>query len=424
MLKKIFIVRAARYFYFNIFKKVFFVDYIIENIIRRISIFYNRGIEVSIIANFENKALYDDYFFRINWYLKPISNSIKTINFSSSFFNEKREIPEYLNSTIKNHLIEEKKIVFNKNIKKKFYHNKFNFIVLNCSSSEHKKFDKNEILFNSHEYGMGTLNSLKLGELNFNNRKLIKQSHKKLLQIKNASKSNSILLIGSGPNSKELESKDLDDVDIMICNSVVKDQEFLDKFPPRYIIFADPGFHAGPSRYVEEFHKSLIQTIEKFDSFVITVKRDAHIIYEYIPKKYHKNFLFIPYVKTNKKTMLNFNLTKKYFVAGTNNILTLLMLPVAFHLYENIFFAGFDGNPDKNKNYYWKHNSSLQFVSEMNSMEKAHTYYFNKNKTDYDIYYDIHIKNLKNWFNLRNLGTHKLYNLTTSNIELFQKIYL
>ena len=83
MLKKIFIVRAARYFYFNIFKKVFFVDYIIENIIRRISIYYNRGIEVSIIANFENKALYDDYFFRINWYLKPISNSIKTINFSS-----------------------------------------------------------------------------------------------------------------------------------------------------------------------------------------------------------------------------------------------------------------------------------------------------------------------------------------------------
>ncbi len=210
----------------------------------------------------------------------------------------------------------------------------------------------------------------------------------------------------------------------MICNSVVKDQEFLDKFPPKYIVFADPGFHAGPSTYVEEFHKSLIQTIEKFDSFVITVRRDAHIIYEYIPKKYHKNFLFIPYIKSNKKTMLNFNLTKKYFVAGTNNILTLLMLPVAFYLYENIFFAGFDGNPDKNKNYYWKHNSSLQFVSEMSSMEKAHSYYFNKNKTDYNFYYDVHIKNLKNWFNLRNLGTHKLYNLTTSNLELFQKIYL
>ena len=50
MLKKNFIVKAARYFYFNIIKKVFFVDYILENIIRRISIFYNRGIEVSIIA--------------------------------------------------------------------------------------------------------------------------------------------------------------------------------------------------------------------------------------------------------------------------------------------------------------------------------------------------------------------------------------
>ena len=60
----------------------------------------------------------------------------------------------------------------------------------------------------------------------------------------------------------------------------------------------------------------------------------------------------------------------------------------------------------------------------MSSMEKAHSYYFNKNKTDYNFYYDVHIKNLENWFNLRNLGTHKLYNLTTSNLELFQKIYL
>ena len=121
--------------------------------------------------------------------------------------------------------------------------------------------------------------------------------------------------------------------------------------------------------------------------------------------------------------MLNFNLSKKYYVAGTNNILTLLMLPIAFHLYENIYFAGFDGNPDKNKNYYWKHNSSFQFVSKMNSMEIAHTYYFNKDKTDYDWYSEVHLNNVNSWFDLKNLSKHKLYNLTPSNLEPFQKIY-
>lgn len=423
MLKKNLVVRAVRYFYFNIFKRVFFIDYISENIVRKISIFCNRGIDISVVANFENKSMYDDYFYRVNWYLKPISNSIKKINFSKSFINENRDLPHYLNSNIKNHLIEDKKITYGKEITKKFYHNRFNYVVLNCSATITEKLNKNEILFNSHDEGIGSLNSLKFGEKNFINTGLVKQSYKKLLKIKNSIKSNSVLLIGSGPNSKLLEAKSLNDVDIMICNSVVKDQKFLDKFPPRYVVFADPGFHAGPSNYVEEFYRSLILTIEKFNPFVITVKRDAHIIYEYIPKKYHENFIFVPYVKSDKKTMLNFNLSKKYYVAGTNNILTLLMLPIAFHLYENIYFAGFDGNPDKNKNYYWKHNSSFQFVSKMNSMEIAHTYYFNKDKTDYDWYSEVHLNNVNSWFDLKNLSKHKLYNLTPSNLEPFQKIY-
>ena len=43
----------------------------------------------------------------------------------------------------------------------------------------------------------------------------------------------------------------------MICNSIVKNHEFLKKSKPKYLCFADPIFHPGPSKYAEQFRKDV-----------------------------------------------------------------------------------------------------------------------------------------------------------------------
>lgn len=422
-MKNFILIRAIRFFYFNFFKKIFFIDYLNNTVFRSISIFINNGISVVVKGNFNETNLYSDYFFRINWYLKPIDTKINKIYFNQSFERFSKTIPKYLNQNIKNHLIDEEKIHFNKSFKKKFYHNKYNYVILNCTSNQNEILKKHELLFNSREETIGALNSLKFGEQNFNSKIIVKDSSSKFHKIIELEKPNSVLLIGSGPNAKKLNMGNLEKYDVMVCNSIIKDQKFLENFPPNYLVFGDPSFHSGPSNYVEEFQKSLIQTIDKFNPHVITVKRDAHIIHEYIPRKYHDNFIFIPYVKTNKKTKQNYNLLKEFYVAGTNNILTLLMLPVAFCLYKNIYFAGFDGNPNKEKDYYWKHNNSFQYNSKMSTIETTHPFIFNKKQIDYDWYSKIHTNNLFEWFDENNLNNHNLYNLTNSHLKPFQDLY-
>lgn len=422
-MKRFILIRAVKFFYFNFLKKIFFIDYLFNTLTRNMSIFINNGISIIVKGDFDETNLVNDYFFRINWYLKPIEKKIKEIYFPKSFEKATKTIPNYLNQNITNHLFDNQKIYYGKNFKKYFFHNKFNYIVLNCTGTQKNMLSKHEILFNSREESRGALNSLKIGEENFNSKVLIKNSHRKFLEINKNDKPNSVLLIGSGPNVKKLNTENLDKFDVMVCNSIIKDQKFLENYPPDYVVFGDPSFHSGPSNYVEEFQKSLIQTIEKFNSTVITVKRDAHIINEYIPKKYHKNFIFIPYVKSDQKTKQNYNLKNNFYVAGTNNILTLLMLPVAFCLYKNIYFAGFDGNPNREKNYYWKHNNSFQFTSKMSSIETTHPFIFNKKHIDYNWYSEIHSNNLFEWFNENNLNNHNLFNLTKSHLQPLQNLY-
>jgi hypothetical protein len=416
-------IRATRFVYFNIFKKIFFIDYLTQNTFRRFSIFLNRGITLIIRPEFEDVSDFLDYYYRINWYFKPIENRIKNIYFTKTFDKIEYKLPSYFNSQINEHLISENKILFNTNVEKSLLHNRYNFIYLDYKADDNKpSLEKNIVNINSRNQGTGTINSLKFAAKNFDNNQFLRNSKKNLRLLKETTDSDDVLLIGSGPNSKQLLEKDNTFSDVMVCNSVIKDSNFMKKYKPKYVVFGDPAWHSGPSKYVQEFKKTLAQTIDEYNSTIITVERDAHIIKEYMPENYHKNFIFIPNVKTDTKSNLNYNFRKNFFVAGTNNILTLLMLPVSFYLYKNIFFAGFDGNPDKEKTYFWKHNPSLQFGNEFTSMEQTHPHIFDRGNMDYGFIYESHLDKLSQWFSDENTKNHNLKNLTDSHMEPFIKI--
>jgi len=416
-------IRAIRFAYFNIFKKIFFIDYLTQNTFRRFSIFLNRGITLVIRPEFEDVSDFLDYYYRINWYFKPLENRIKNIYFTITFDKIEYTLPSYFNSQIKAHLISRNKILFNTKVKKSFLHNRYNLIYLDCKATDKKpSLEKNVVNINSRNEGTGTINSLKFVAKNFDNTKLLRDSKKNIISLKKSVNSDNVLLIGSGPNSKQLIKMDTNFSDVMVCNSVIKDTSLMKKFNPKYIVFGDPAWHSGPSKYVQEFKNTLCHTLDKYDSTVITVERDAHIIKEYMPESFHKNFIFIPIVKTNKNTNLNYNLNKNFYVAGTNNILTLLMLPVSFYLYKNIYFAGFDGNPDENKTYFWKHNPSQQFGNEFTSQEQTHPHIFDKENMDYGFIYESHLDKLSQWFSDENTKNHNLKNLTDSHMEPFIKI--
>ena len=112
----------------------------------------------------------------------------------------------------------------------------------------------------------------------------------------------------------------------------------------------------------------------------------------------------------------NSNLLKNFYIKGSGNILTLLMLPIAFSLYDEIMLAGFDGRKKEENSYYWKHSNKNQYDDLLEEVKLVHSGYFKKNTLFYDQYYDNHIKTVKEWLDLSKSNKKILKSLTPSNI--------
>ena len=118
-----------------------------------------------------------------------------------------------------------------------------------------------------------------------------------------------------------------------------------------------------------------------------------------------------------KQEKFNYNLDKSFFVNATQNILTLAMLPFAMNNYKKIFFAGFDGNNNVKKDYYWKHSEKYQFQKELNDIKNIHPGFF---ELDFNEYNEDHNKVLQSILDLETGISFK--NLTASSIQALKTL--
>ena len=80
-------------------------------------------------------------------------------------------------------------------------------------------------------------------------------------------------------------------------------------------------------------------------------------------------------------------------VRMTNNVLTHMMLPIAFALSDRVEIAGCDGR-QPNESYFWRHNTRTQYPDDlMATAFDAHPAFFRDR--DYADYYDEHCRELE-----------------------------
>ena len=260
----------------------------------------------------------------------------------------------------------------------------------------------------SEMLNLGSLVLANKSKLNFYKKKYNKEIHKN-------KKNKKILLLGSGPNVEKLNLSDFKEFDILICNSLIKSKEISKLNNVKYIVFADPIFHAGPSKYAQKFRNKLEENYKDKDVKIITVLRDLHIYKEYIDKEIFKKMFF---VEITSQDNFNYSLNSNFSVKATNNILTLLMLPLAMNNYKEIYFAGFDGNSDEKKTYFWKHSTKYQFNNELDEIKTEHPGFF---RVEYQEYNDIHSTILESII-VNNNKNFLFKNLTDSHINVLKDI--
>jgi hypothetical protein len=217
------------------------------------------------------------------------------------------------------------------------------------------------------------------------------------------------LALGTGPSATEL---DLDRVDAdirIVCNSAVRDMGLITALQPDAICFADPVFHFGPSRYAAAFRADLRRAAAACDALVVIPARYSGLLLAHMPELRDR---LVTLDDTGTEWAWPTETNAKVRMSG--NVLTYLMLPVAFALVDEVDVGGCDGLV-QSETYFWKHNAQLQYSQElMNDVFAAHPAFFRT--TSYTNYYDRHLRYLDEFLAVGEAAGKHVHGVTRSHI--------
>ena len=170
----------------------------------------------------------------------------------------------------------------------------------------------------------------------------------------------------------------------IICNSLVKNQGFLEKIQPNLLVFADPAFHFGISRYAAAFRDSALRALSRYPGCMCLGPE------RYLPLLLgHFSQLAGRLIGIPEEGQGDFNFPNpgRFWVRSTGNILTHLMLPIASALAPEIHIFGADGRQPQDAGY-WQHNPAAQFSGLLATIYQAHPSL--ERDQDIEAYYAAH----------------------------------
>jgi hypothetical protein len=174
----------------------------------------------------------------------------------------------------------------------------------------------------------------------------------------------------TGPSVEILSQKQMDHSAIkIICNSLVKNEKFLSKLQPDVLIFSDPAYHFGVSKYAAVFRSYVKQVMIEYPEMICIVpERFFPLTIAFLGDIARERIIGMPIIDSDQ---FNFPTTSRFFVKKTNNILTLMLIPIASQIAKQIFIFGADGRVKGDKGY-WKHAQSSQMSDQMKTIYDSH----------------------------------------------------
>ena len=215
-------------------------------------------------------------------------------------------------------------------------------------------------------------------------------------------------VFGTGPSLDHAYDFDYSNGFCIVCNSIVKNKSLLNHIKPQLLVFADPVFHFSPCHYAAEFRRMMVEVVDQFNCYIMLPDYCVPLLLAHYPELKTK---IIGMPKHGK--IFNFPTLTDFYVRGSKNILTSLMLPVASSMVDEIYIIGSDGRK-KGEQYFWQHSASSQFSNLIQTAFETHPSFFRDRI--YDKYYKEHCKFLEGLLLYGESLSKKYYSLTHSYI--------
>jgi hypothetical protein len=217
-------------------------------------------------------------------------------------------------------------------------------------------------------------------------------------------------VFATGPSLSRAQEMDFEDNSLkIVCNSIVKNDEMLAHIEPDVLVFADPVFHFGPSRYAQRFREDAATALRRHDCLAVIPQRHRSLFAGYYPE--------INVVGLSSKDTATplFPQRDSLEVMSTNNIMTWFMLPIASAITDEINIIGADGR-EKGESYFWEHNEDAQYDDDlMKSAVDTHKSFFRDEI--YSDYYEQHCETLSSFIQHGELQGKEYRTLTDSHVD-------
>jgi hypothetical protein len=176
----------------------------------------------------------------------------------------------------------------------------------------------------------------------------------------------------------------------IICNSIVKNAALLERIQPDVLMFSDPAYHFGVSKYAAAFRAYARKTMELFPNMLCMVPESYFpLTVAFLGAENIERIIGIPLVELEG---FCFPSISEFHLRKTGNILTSMMVPVASSVAQKVHILGADGRASSDKGY-WSHSKSSQMSDQLKSIYEAHPAL--GRDEDVEKYYQEHIQLLE-----------------------------
>jgi glycosyltransferase involved in cell wall biosynthesis len=196
-------------------------------------------------------------------------------------------------------------------------------------------------------------------------------------------------VMATGPSVEKYRDHDFKDAAVIVCNSVVLNDDLMERCKPIALVFADPIFHFGVSQYAGRFREVVAHRMATMDLAIVVPMKYYPLLLSKFPD-HAENIIGVPFFKTKE---FNNDIYSNFEVKTTSNILTLLLLPLATSISKIVNIIGCDGRPLEHDDYFWSHGESVQINDKMSNIKVVHPGFFD---IDYNEYYFEHCHTLAN----------------------------
>lgn len=204
---------------------------------------------------------------------------------------------------------------------------------------------------------------------------------------KNEGKDNSYIFL-TGPSFSSYKELNYKENSLkIVCNTIVKDDEFLEFIGgPDIICFCDPAFHFSTNEYANTFRNLVWKCVNKYGSYIAIPQSCVPLITYNFPEVRDK------IIGLRKADIMTIPTDDNLAVKPTGSVITFMMLPLAVSLTKNVGIIGADGR-GKQENYFWKHNEKVQLTELMECVYETHPSFFRDRS--YADHYDHHCEEVK-----------------------------